>query len=182
MRPAIRGIHALCCLFSLCAFTASAHSFSRTVSVQVEPFVESKRTSEHTVAEDIVLRITLRGKPLNSETRTVQWMAFGRDRASGDISVIHSGETKVDLTSVGTQKLESDRISATSTKRHHNSRTSGQGRRRRTTYTEVEGVGIQYIGYGVRILESGRVVGEMFEPARLESALDDGAGRKPGNG
>ncbi len=158
------------CLVSLCA---SAHLIaSRTVAVAVEEKIKRKTAASYTVAESVTLQITLRGKALTPDGRTVKWTAYGRDRKDRAISVLSTGESKVDLATMGMQKVELVDISTTSIKDHSISKTSGRGRSRRATAVRVEGSGVQYVGYGVQVFEGEDVVGEKFGPDSLEGAIE----------
>lgn len=158
------------CLVSLCA---SAHMIaSRTVSVAVEETIRRKTAASYTVADSVTLQITLRGKALTPDGRIVKWTAYGRERQDRVISVLSTGETKVDLAPAGMQKIEPVEISTTSTRDHSVSKTSGRGRSRRSTAVRVEGSGVQYVGYGVQVIEGEEVVGEKFGPESLEGAIE----------
>lgn len=169
LKPQVMSICCLCGLFSL---AASAHPIRGTVIVSVEDQVKSKSSARYAVAENVKLLITLNGKPQESESRTVKWTAYGRDRQTGAISVLKTGEAKVDFSSSRTQKIESETISTSSTRTHSVPQTVGRGRGRRASYRRVEGSGVEYIGYGVQVFEGDKVVGEKFEPDTLEKKLE----------
>lgn len=165
-------MQAVCCLLGVATQIATAHGVAKTISVQVEDQAKSKRSSQFTVVQDVVLQITLRGKAVDPETRRVKWTAYGSDRKTGQIAAIETGEAALDLaTKPGIQKLDAVRISTTSTPKHEVPKTSGRGRGRRVTFTRVDGSGLRYIGYGVQVLDGEKVVGETFDPSTLEDKV-----------
>lgn len=166
-------LRTVCISLCLVSMLASAHMIaSRTVAVSVDEKIKRKTAASYTVAESVTLQITLRGTALTPDGRTVKWTAYGRDREDRVISVVSTGEAKVDLVKGGMQKLEPVDISTTSTKDHTISKSSGRGRSRRATAVRVEGSGVQYAGYGVQVFEGDRIVGEKFGPDNLETAIE----------
>jgi len=177
-KPVIASI--LCGLIGLFPQIAPAHLFQGSVSVLVDDKIDNTRNGEYEVTQNLVLGITLLGKAKNPETRVVKWTAYGRDCRTDAISVLSSGEVPVDFTNGLQQKIRSEEISTTSTPTHNvmtTPRSSGGGRNRAsssqtTVQTKVvEGTGVRYLGYGVQVFEGDKVVGEKFDPSRLEADI-----------
>ena len=150
---------------------ASAHMLaSRSVSVRTDAKIARKSASKYTVTENVILQVKLRGKPLTSENRTMKWTVYGRDRKSHEISVIDSGESPVNFSAGESQKSEPINVATTSTRAHTITK-RGRGRNSRASISRIEGSGLQYVGYGIQVFEGEKVVGEEFEPDRLEVDL-----------
>lgn len=81
--------------------------------------------------------------------------------------MLESGEFKIDLAS-GPQKIESKKISTTSTPAHSVVSGSGRSSRSRVKVAKVEGEGTKFIGYGVVVKDGDTIVGKYFDPFGLE--------------
>ena len=150
---------------------ASAHMLaSRSVSVGTDAKIARKSASQYTTTENVMLQVNLRGKPLTSENRTMKWVVYGRDRKTREISVIESGESPVNFSAGESQKIEPINVATTSTRAHTITK-RGRGRNSRASISRIEGSGLQYVGYGIQVFEGEKVVGEEFEPDRLEDDL-----------
>lgn len=103
---------------------------------------------------------------------SVKWYFFGRDEKSDRVSVLRSGEAKVDV-AAGAQTVKSDELKNDYTPEHSvvsrsRGRNGGGGRSGgRTSVKKVAGEGDKLIGYGVQVRQSGKVVAETFDPPSL---------------
>lgn len=98
----------------------------------------------------------------------LKWFMFGRDLKSNRVGVLRSGDAKVELGGRGPQVIRSAKIEAKSTPEHSVvSRGRGRGGSRGSV-KKVEATGDKYIGYGVQVLNGGRVVAESFDPPSLK--------------
>jgi hypothetical protein len=88
---------------------------------------------------------------------------FGRDLKSNRVSVLRSGEAKVELGGRGPQVIRSAKIEAKSTPAH-SVVSRGRGRGGSTGGSR----GDKYIGYGVQVLNGSKVVTETFDPPSLK--------------
>jgi len=178
-KPVIASI--LCGLIGLFPQIAPAHLFQGSVSVLVDDKVDNTQKGESEVTQSLVLGITLLGKAKNPETRVVKWTAYGRDCRTDAISVLSSGEVPVDFSSGLQQKIKSEEISTTSTSTRTvtTSSSSYGGNRNRNRNSDrstirtrvIEPTGVRYLGYGVQVFEGDKVVGEKFDPSRLEEDI-----------
>ena len=158
-------------LFAAMAAAPRAGAQSTNDRVRIEVRVQSdsdrkdlKGTTADTVTQNKILNITISGKAKSPETRTGKWTAYGRTMKGKDITVLDSGEFKIDLAS-GPQRIESKRITTTSTPEH--SVVSGSGRSSRSRVKKVEGEGTKYIGYSVVVKDGATVVGETADPTGI---------------
>ena len=165
----------------LMPFIASAQIVSGNDAVRIEVRVQSDqdrkdiaKSTADTTTQHKTLTITLSGKAKSPETRTGKWTAYGRGLKGNDITVLESGEFKVDLAG-GAQKVESKKVSTTYTPEHATVSTSrtrssgGSGGTTRTTAKKVPAEGTKFIGYGVVVKDGERVVGEFFDPSGLKT-------------
>lgn len=118
-----------------------------------------KGSSADTVTQNKTLQIAISGKPKNPETRG-KWTVYGRDAKGHDLTVIGSGDFKIDLPATGQQKLASQKVATTYTPEHAVS--SGTGTRSKAK--KVEATGTKYAGYSIVVKEGDKVVGETAEP------------------
>ena len=128
------------------------------------------KSTAATITQHKTLTIALSGKAKSPETRTGKWTAYGRGLKGNDITVLESGEFKVDLAG-GAQKVESKKVSTTYTPEHATvSTTRGRsGGTSRTTAKKVPAEGTKFIGYGVVVKDGGKIVGEFFDPSGLKT-------------
>ena len=161
----------LLCLAGLRPSAAGAHAVVGDLMLMVKERSDSEKAAKYTYRQNIVLEITLSGKPHNPEARVVKWTAYGKDRKTGVVTALKSGDARVDLASGMTQKILTEEVSTTSSADHTVSSSSrgGRGNGRRLRYTKVEGSGSRYIGYGVQVFDGENVVAERFDPRTLES-------------
>jgi hypothetical protein len=165
-------IHALAAALALTPFAAFAQSTNNMVRIEVRVQSDSDRkdikgTSADTVTQSKILNIAISGKAKSPETRTGKWTAYGRGMKGNDITVLESGEFKIDLAS-GAQKIESKKVTTTSTPEH--SVVSGSSSRGRSPKAKkVAGEGTKFIGFGVVVKDGDKTVGEYFDPAGLKA-------------
>ena len=119
-----------------------------------------KGSSADTVTQNKTLQIVISGKPKSPETRTGKWTVYGRSLSGHDLTVIGSGDFKIDLAASGQQKVEGQKVSATYTPEH----SVGSGTGTRTKAKKVEATGTKYVGYSVVVKDGDKVVGEAAEP------------------
>lgn len=161
-------------LTAVLALTAAApFAKARNASdlVRIEVGVESERdrkeitgSTTDTVTQKKILQITISGKPKSPETRTCKWTAYGRGLKSRDVTVLQSGEFKIEIPATGQQKIVTKVVPTTSTAEHFVN--SGSGRRSKAK--KVEASGTKYIGYGVVVKDGDQIAGEIFNPAGLK--------------
>lgn len=104
---------------------------------------------------------------------TVKWFVFGRDAATDRVSVLRSGQSKLNLTALGSQVVKSDEIKADYTPEHSvvsriRGRGTGSRSAGRVSVKKVAGEGDKFIGYGVQVLQGSRVVAETFDPSSMK--------------
>jgi hypothetical protein len=127
-----------------------------------------------TVTKGKTIMITISGKPKTPETRTGTWVAFARE-GKGQPEVIDQGDFKIDL-SAGPQKVESNKISITSTKQKGPSgfgspMGSGYGGRPQMGGRRPEAEGKKFVGYVVTVKDGEKIVGQFADPQGLENRL-----------
>ena len=158
---------------------ATAQIVSGNDAVRVEVRVQSDqdrkdiaKSAADTVTQQKTLLIALSGKARSTETRTGKWTAYGRGLKGNDITLLESGEFKVDLAS-GQQKIESKKVSVTYTPEHAIVSTSRgrSGGGSRTTAKKVPASGTKFIGFGVVVKDGNKVVGEYFDPTGLKAEV-----------
>ena len=161
-------------LLALPAARAQIVTGNEAVRVEVRMQSEQDRkdlpkTTADTVTQHKALLIALSGKPKSPETRTGKWTAYGRDLKSKDVTVLDSGEFKVDLAN-GQQTVESKRVNTTYTPEHATvSSSRGGGSRGGTSKAKkVAAAGSMFIGYEVVVKDGEKVVGEYFDPPGLK--------------
>lgn len=169
--PILSGV-ALVALVALNPPTLRAQAANDRVRIEVRVQSQQDRkdikgSSADTVTQKKSLFIAISGKPKSPETRTGKWTVYGRDLKDRDVTVLESGEFKIELPATGQQKIESKVVSTTSTPEHSiASKSSGRGRSPKAK--KVEASGTKYIGYGVVVKEGDQIVGEMFDPMGLK--------------
>lgn len=122
------------------------------------------KTNTDRVKQEVVLHITVRGKPKNPETRVIKWTAYGRDLLTNALTELDSGETKLKLAEFNSQTVSSDRISAMSAAEHFQFPKKKKKGGNPEKPKKVEASGVKYIGYSVRVLNGDAVVGEVSDP------------------
>ena len=158
---------------------ASAQLVSGNDPVRIEVRVQSSqdrkdlaKSTTDTVTQHKTLNITLSGKARSPEARTGKWTVYARDLKGKDITVLESGEFKIDF-SGGAQTVESKKVSTTYTPEHapvssSRGRSSGSGR---SSTKKVAAQGAKYIGFGVVVTDGGKTVGEYFDPAGFKAEV-----------
>lgn len=168
--------------FLVACGSASGQTVSGNDLVRIEVRVQSDqdrkdiaKSSADTVTQHKTFNIVLSGKAKSPEARTGKWTAYGRSLKGSDLTVLESGEFKVDLTSAS-QKIES-KVSTTYTPEHATvsttrSRSTGtSGGTSRTTAKKVAATGTKFVGFGVVVKDGERIVGEYFDPAGLKAEV-----------
>lgn len=158
---------------------AQMPSPAEMVSVEVRAVSDTDRkeikgTSADTVTQHRTLEILLRGKPKTPETRVVKWVAFGRDLKDKDVSVLERGEFPLDLSDRGMQRMQSNKVSTTSTAAHVVSKGRGGNRNNKNANfrgSKVPASGTKYAGYGVQVREGNKILGEAYDPAGLKAQM-----------
>jgi hypothetical protein len=119
-----------------------------------------------TTKEDRTLEIEISGKPKSPETRTGKWFIYGRDGKDRSLTIVESGDFKLELPASGPQKIESTKASMSFTP-EHNPPAGGKGAK--GPAKKIEATGTKYIGYGVVVNEGTTVVGEVYEPLGVKA-------------
>lgn len=170
----IRTASALALLTSI-ILPAAARAQSANDRVRIEVRVQSeqdrkdiKGASADTVMQKKTLQMAISGKPKTPETRTGKWTVYGRDLKGRDITVLESGEFKIEVSASGQQKVESKAVATTYTP-EHSVVSKGSGRGRSPKAKKVEATGTKYIGYVVEVKDDGKVVGEASDPMGLKA-------------
>lgn len=149
---------------------AQAVSASVGVQITVKSDDDHKKVTGSTVmttTDKHTLQITLRGRPMDSESRVAKWYVFGRNLKTHQVSVLGSGDAKVDLSANGVQTFESTQVTSTFTPMHTES--SGSGKKK--TAKRVDATGVKIIGYGARVFNGDKAVGEFFsDPGLIPNA------------
>lgn len=152
-------------------------AFSQAVSDLVRLEVGTKMSSDRediqgssadVKTQKVALAISLTGKPKSPESRTIQWVIFGKDLKTNMIKKIESGEQPLALDSSGRQSVETKLVETTSTPDHA---IVSKARRGRASVTKVEGSGVKYLGYAVVVKDGTTFVGQVFNPRTLESEI-----------
>jgi hypothetical protein len=156
--------------------TPRAHAQAANDRVRIEGRVTSdqdrkdiKGTSADTITQHKTLEISISGKPKSPETRTGKWMIYGHSAEGHDVTVIDSGDFKIELPANGPQKITSKKVSTTYTPEHSVVSGGGGGRGRAPKAKKVEGEGIKYAGYGVVIKDGDKIVGEYYDPPGVKA-------------
>lgn len=158
------------CLGLLGAQLAEAHATKGEVMVLVKENVDRESKAKNSGSQTVTLDITINGKPEDPEKRTIKWTAYGKDQKTGSVVTMDSGELPVNLAAGSTQKTTTKKLTTSYKEEHTQSSSSGggRGRSRRVKYTKIPGEGVKYYGYGVQVMEGETVVGEKFDPKKLE--------------
>lgn len=145
------------------------------VRIEVRVTTEQDRkdlanTTTDSVTQHKTLNIALSGKPKSPETRTGTWIAYGHSAKGHDVTVLQSGEFKVDLAERGRQGIQSNKITTTYTPEHSTvtRSTSSRSRSSSTRAKKVEATGTKFAGYGVVIKDGAKVVSEYYDPAGVK--------------
>jgi len=142
---------------------------ARTISEQDRK--DLVNTTADTITQRKSLQITLAGKAKDPENRTGKWIAYGHSSKGHDVSVLETGEFKLDLANpLRRQTVESKVITTTYTPEHSVvTRTSSSRSRRSTTRaTKVEASGTKFAGFAVIIKDGNKIVGEFYDPSGLK--------------
>jgi hypothetical protein len=126
-----------------------------------------KGTSVATITQEVMLHITVRGKPKSPETRTGTWTIYGRDLSIKTITAISSGKFTVDL-SKGPQVFTSEIVNTTSTAAH--SVATGTGTNAKAKKVDADGT--KYVGYSVVVQAGDTVVGEAANPTDIRKSAE----------
>ena len=168
---------------SLAFFGASASASFHDSPVRLDVRVASgdshdrirgSTASEHNQKKQLEIAVSSVSRPAPAGL-SVKWYFFGRDEKSDRVSVLRSGETKLDL-AAGAQTVKSEELKNDYTPEHSvvskgrgRSGNGGGGRSGgRTSVKKVAGEGDRLIGYGVQVLQGGKVVAESFDPPSLK--------------
>ena len=134
--------------------------------------IRGSTASEHNQKKQLEIAVSSVSRPAPAGL-SVKWYFFGRDEKSDRVSVLRSGETKLDL-AAGAQTVKSDELKNDYTPEHSvvsrgRGGNGGGGRSGgRASVKKVAGEGDRLIGYGVQVLQAGKVVAESFDPPSLK--------------
>ena len=141
------------------------------VEVKVQATTEHKGSGKtirsEPVEQDKTMDIEITGKPKTPETRTGKWMIYGRDEKGHAVSVVDSGDFKIELPVSGPQKVESKKVSMNYTPSHNQGGGGGKGKPK--AGKKVEATGTKYAGYGVVVMDGDKVVGEAYDPMGIKT-------------
>ncbi|MEA3211397.1 MAG: hypothetical protein QOE70_4454 [Chthoniobacter sp.] len=168
-------------MFLLLPGRLGAQSPNDLVRVEVRVDSESdhkdiKGATADTVTQNKTLQIAISGKPRSSETRTGKWTVYGRDLKGHEVTVLGSGEFKLDLPASGQQKTASTKITTTSTAAHTVATAAASSNKAKggnvPKAKKVEAAGVKYAGYGVVVKDGDKIVGEAFDPVGLKQEVN----------
>lgn len=125
------------------------------------------KTTTDTVTQHKTLNIILSGKAKSQETRTGKWIVYGRSLKGNDVTVLESGEIKVDFTN-GIQRIKTKTISTTYTREHSTVSNNRNGKYGRVRVTKIPGMGTKYVGYSIVVKDGDKVVGQTADPMGIE--------------
>ena len=119
---------------------------------------EEKEKAKESKTEEKWLTITVTGKPKSPETRKAKWIVYGHTlgKDSHGVTATESGEFTLELPANGIQKLETKKVTFTSTPEH----SEGKGK----SAKRVEASGSRFGGYSVQVKDGETVVGETSDP------------------
>ncbi|MEO7317810.1 MAG: hypothetical protein ABIZ56_02350 [Chthoniobacteraceae bacterium] len=138
--------------------------------------IKGSTAVQHDQTKELEITVSSVSKTPPSGLR-LKWFIYGRDLKSNSVSVLRSGEAKVALGGNGSQVISSAKVETKSTPEHSVvSRGRGRGNRgtgggSRVSVKKVEATGDKYIGYGVQVLDGGKVVAEAFDPAGVKGSV-----------
>ena len=144
--------------------------------------IRGSTASEHNQKKQLEIAVSSVSRPAPAGL-SVKWYFFGRDEKSDRVSVLRSGETKLDL-AAGAQTVKSDELKNDYTPEHSvvSRGRGGNGGGRsggRASVKKVAGEGDRLIGYGVQVLQAGKVVAETFDPPSLKQDVSATPATKP---
>lgn len=161
----------------IAAARADFHSSPVRVEVRVasgdsHDRIRGSTASEHNQTKQLAITVSSVSRPAPTGL-SAKWYFFGRDEKSDRVRLLRSGETKLDL-AAGAQTVKSDELINDYTPEHSVVSRSRGGRGGigrsggRASVKKVAGEGDKLIGYGVQVLQGGKVVAETFDPPSLK--------------
>ena len=108
----------------------------------------------------------------------IHYWFFAKGIKDGDIEVFKKGERKASLAPGKKEVIESELIRSSYTEDHfqvEKSKSKGKGSSGKSNSSpkvkKVEGSGDRIVGYGVRVMDGGKVLTEFFSPQGLKEKL-----------
>lgn len=108
----------------------------------------------------------------------IHYWFFAKGIKDGDIEVFKKGERKASLAAGEKQVIESEQVNSSYTEDHfqmEKSKGKGKGGNSKSNSSpkvkKVEGSGDRIVGYGVRVMDGGKVLTEFFSPQGLKEKL-----------
>ena len=108
----------------------------------------------------------------------VHYWFFAKGIKDGDIEVFKKGERKASLAAGQKEVIESEQVNSSYTEDHfqvEKSKGKGKGGNSKSNSSpkvkKVEGSGDRIVGYGVRVMDGGKVLTEFFSPQGLKEKL-----------
>ncbi len=108
----------------------------------------------------------------------IHYWFFAKGIKDGDIEVFKKGERKASLAAGQKEVIESEQVNSSYTEDHfqvEKSKGKGNGGNSRSNSSpkvkKVEGSGDRIVGYGVRVMDGGKVLTEFFSPQGLKEKL-----------
>lgn len=176
LAAAVAGLLAL----SAVSVQASFHDSPVRLEVKVNgddshDRIKGSTAVQHDQSKELEITVSSVSKTPPSGLR-LKWFMYGRELKSNSVSVLRSGEAKVALGVNGSQVISSAKVETKSTPEHSVvSRGRGRGGSGRSSgrvsVKKVEASGDKYIGYGVQVLDGGKVVAEAFDPAGVKGSV-----------
>jgi hypothetical protein len=121
-----------------------------------------------TTTQERTLEIEISGHPKAPETRTGKWMIYAHDQKDKSLTIIESGDFKIELPASGPQKIESTKATMTFTPEHP-APAGGGGKGGAKAPKKIEATGNKYAGYGVVVNEGNAVVDEAWDPLGMKA-------------
>ncbi len=108
----------------------------------------------------------------NLSDLVVKWVIFAKDIANDATKQAGSGEVKSSLAAMRAEKIEGQSVSMSHTDSHaEKGKGSGQGNKGKGGSKKVKASGERFSGWGVQVLQDGKLVGEAYSRFELKKEM-----------
>ena len=151
----------------------AAHALDKValdVQVRSEGGVASKGKTD-TDTRHLEIKVTNRTSE-NLSDLVVKWVIFARDLGSDATKQAGSGEVKSSLAPMRAEKIEGQSVTMTHTEGHAEKGKGGsQGNKSKGGSKQVKASGERLSGWGVQVLQDGKLVGEAYSRFELKKEM-----------
>ena len=161
-------------LLSLFSLGASLHALDVSpISIQVDQASDDKH-GRYDETQKKSLHVTLTNSSAQDLSVKMKYYIFAKDIKGKDVVVLKDGEQDTTVKAHATETVNTPEITAKSNEKHLQGAALASRGHAAKTGKEVEAGGQKIVGYGVQIIQGGKVITDYFSEPSLKANVGGG--------